>query len=189
MIKTRILPVFLALALTPGLAEVSTRLGGGNESPERLLVASTTSVGTQTSSGPEMVEPSRFRIRNANIDGQGNVVKVRRGGTHRVRFDLLHDCSTCGGAINQVIVGLESQDRAQASVWEGGQFSGNAGGPARWVSVSANLTIPDEPGFYAIRARYAQAFAGDPNVLNWWKVDRPNGPGPKSTIGVVVVTG
>jgi hypothetical protein len=186
MIKMRILPVALALALTPGLAAVSTRLGGGNASPERVLVASTTSA---KSSGPEMVEPSRFKIRGVDFDGQGNVLKVQRGGTYRVRFELLHDCSMCGGAVNQVIVGLEGQDRAQASVWEGGRFSGSGAGPARWVNVSATLSIPNEPGFYAVRARYAQAYAGDPNVLNWWKVDRPNGPGPKSTIGIVVVTG
>ncbi|WP_432043275.1 hypothetical protein [Streptomyces cadmiisoli] len=172
----------------------------------------------------EMVEPFgggkgiRFRIRNVKIDGQGNVVRVRGGGTHEVSFDLLHDCSECGGAINQVIVGLAGEDRAQASVWNGKQRSEgslrvvNRGtaveamaeenpGSAEWVNVVCDIVVPDEPGTYSVRARYAQAWQGRlmtaegravpqpeyQDVLGWWKVDRPDGPGPESAIGTIVV--
>jgi hypothetical protein len=58
----------------------------------------------------EMVEPFgggtgfRFKICNVKIDGRGDAVHVRTGGSYEVSFDLLHDCQECGGAINQVIV-------------------------------------------------------------------------------------
>lgn len=174
----------------------------------------------------EMVEPFgggtgiRFKIRNVKIDGRTNTVLVPRGGTYSVSFDVLHDCSECGSAINQVIVGLAGQDQAQASVWNGMKRSGgkarvvNSGtgiaaaaednrGPAEWVNVSCDLVIPDEPGVYEVRARYAQDYQGRlmtaegrelpqverQDVLGWWKVDRPNGPGPESTIGAIIVEG
>ncbi|WP_328495377.1 hypothetical protein OHS59_23510 [Streptomyces sp. NBC_00414] len=170
--------------------------------------------------GTEMVEPSRFRIRDVRIDGRGDGVRVPRGGSYRIAFDVLHDCSMCGNAINQVIVGLAGEDRAQASVWNGKRRSGggvkvvNAGssvealaednpGPAEWVNVSCDLVVPDEPGVHSVRARYAQAYQGRlmtaegraipqpeyEDVLGWWKVDRPDGPGPESTIGTIIVEG
>ena len=175
-------------------------------------------------SGPEMVEPYgggtgfRFKIRNVKIDGQGDAVRVSAGGSHELSFDLLHDCSECGNAVNQVIVGLAGQDRAQASVWNGKRRSGggatvvNPGthvevsaednpGPAEWVNVSCDIVVPDEPGTYSVRARYAQAYRGRlmtaegrmspqpeyEEVLGWWKIDRPDGPGPESTIGTIIV--
>ncbi|MFE2434163.1 hypothetical protein [Streptomyces sp. NPDC059409] len=179
---------------------------------------------TAPTSGAEMVEPYgdgtgfRFKIRNVEIDGRADVVHVRGGGSHEVTFDLLHDCSECGNAVNQVIVGLAGQDRAQASVWNGKQRSGggvkvvNPGtrvealaednpGPAQWVNVTCDVVVPDEPGVYSVRARYAQAYQGRlmtvegravpqpeyQDVLGWWKVDRPEGPGPESAIGTIVV--
>ncbi|WP_236260603.1 hypothetical protein [Streptomyces tendae] len=179
---------------------------------------------TAPAPGAEMVEAYgggagfRFKIRNVMIDGGADVVHVRGGGSHEVSFDVLHDCSACGNAVNQVIVGLAGQDRAQASVWNGKQRSGggvkvvNPGtrvqalaednpGPAEWVNVSCDIVVPDEPGVYSVRARYAQAYQGRlmtaegravpqpeyEEVLGWWKVDRPDGPGPESTIGTIVV--
>ncbi|WP_262704555.1 MULTISPECIES: hypothetical protein [Streptomyces] len=176
------------------------------------------------SPGTEMVEPYgggtgiRFKIRNMKIDGQGDVVYVRGGGSHQLSFDVLHDCSECENAVNQVIIGLAGQDRAQASVWNGKQRSGgglkvvNWGtdveamaednpGPAEWVNVSCDIVVPDKPGTYSVRARYAQAYQGRlmtaegrtipqpeyQDVLGWWKVDRPDGPGPESTIGTIIV--
>jgi hypothetical protein len=175
---------------------------------------------------PEMVEPFgggkgfRFKIRNVRIDGLGDAIRVRGGGSHEVSFEVLHDCPECGNAINQVIVGLAGEERAQASVWNGKQRSGgpvrvvNRGsdvaalaednpGPAEWVNVSCQIVVPDTPGTYSIRARYAQAYQGRvmtaegrampqpeyQEVLGWWKVDRPEGPGPESAIGTIVVVG
>jgi hypothetical protein len=176
------------------------------------------------SPGTEMVEPYgggtgfRFKIRNVKIDGQGDTVHVRGGGSHELSFDVLHDCPECGNDMNQVIVGLAGQDRAQASVWNGKQRSGGgikvaywrAGvdamaednpGPAEWVNVSCRIVVPDEAGAYSVRARYAQAHQGRlmtaegravpqpeyKDVLGWWKVDRPDGPGPESAIGTIIV--
>ena len=180
--------------------------------------------GNLCSPGAEMVEPYgggtgfRFKIRNVTIDGRGDRVRVRGGGSHALCFDVLHDCAECGNAVNQVIVGLAGQDRAQASVWNGKRRSGggprvvNPGtdvealaednpGPAEWVSVSCDIVVPGQPGTYSVRARYAQAYQGRlltaegrkvpqpeyPDALGWWKVDRPDGPGPESAIGVVII--
>jgi hypothetical protein len=178
-----------------------------------------------TGPGPEMIEPYgggtgfRFKVRNVEIDGQGETLHVRGGGSHELSFDLLHDCPECGNAVNQVIVGLAGQDRAQSSVWNGKQRSGggavvvNPGtevaaaaaednpGPAEWVKVSCDIVGPGEPGTYSVRARYAQAYQGRlmtgegraipqpeyQDVLGWWKVDRPDGPGPESAIGTIIV--
>jgi hypothetical protein len=166
----------------------------------------------------EMVEASRFRIRNVKIDASGNAAEVQGGVPYRISFDLLHDCSMCGNAVNQVIIGLAGEDRAQASVWNGKQRSGggakvvNAGtsvqavaednpGPAAWVNVWCDLVAPNKPGVYSIRARYAQAYQGRlmtaeghkisqpeyQDALGWWKIDRPDGPGPQAAIGTIIV--
>ncbi|GAA1653473.1 hypothetical protein [Actinoplanes couchii] len=158
-------------------------------------------------------EPARFQIRDVRIDGQSDVVKVKQGGVHRVSMDVLHDCGSCGNAVNQVIVGLAGQDKAQVSVWNGKQRSGGGAkrvngavaednpGAAQWVTVEFDITVPADPGAYPIRARYAQAYYGRlltaegraiaqqefPDTLGWWKVDRPNGPDARSTIGYVIV--
>jgi hypothetical protein len=52
--------------------------------------------------------------------------------------------------------------------------------------VSCDIVVPDEPGTYSVRARYAQAYSGK-DALGWWKIDRPDGPGPESTIGIIIV--
>ncbi|HMH90404.1 MAG TPA: hypothetical protein VK586_04890 [Streptosporangiaceae bacterium] len=195
----------------------------GSELWSATMDIRTGKAGHLLSPGTEMVEPYgggtgfRFKIRNVKIDGQGDTVHVRGGGSHELSFDVLHDCSECGNAINQVVVGLAGQDRAQASVWNGKQRSGgglkvvNSGtdveamaednpGPAEWVNVSCDIVVPDKPGTYSVRARYAQAYQGRlmtaegrtipqpeyQDVLGWWKVDRPDGPGPESTIGTII---
>jgi hypothetical protein len=197
-------------------------LSPGTLSPGAAKVMSRAA--TAKSPGAAMVEPYgggtgfRFKIRNVAIDGQGDTVRVRGGGSHEVSFEVLHDCPECGNAVNQVIVGLAGQDRAQSSVWNGKQRSGggakvvNSGtdvaavaednpGPAEWVAVSCDIVVPDGPGTYSVRARYAQAYQGRlmtaegraipqpeyQDVLGWWKVDRPDGPGPGSAIGTIIV--
>jgi DNA-binding NarL/FixJ family response regulator len=160
----------------------------------------------------------RFKIRNVNINNQGNVITVSRGGEFPVSMDILHDCTLCGNAINQVIVGIGGEERAQISVWNGKQRSGgpvmvvNRGTPvqalaednpgsAEWVTVYFNISVPDQPGIYYLRTRYAQDYQGNlftaagreyeqeifQKVLDWWKVDRPNGPEPESNIGAIIV--
>lgn len=171
---------------------------------------------------PRFVEPygntgSRFSIRHVSIDGQGSVIERRKGGVVDVSLFLLHDCQNCGNAINQVIVGLAGEEQAQVSIWNGKQRSGggvrvvNPGSraalaednvnAAKWVRVRFQLTIPDRPGTYYVRARYAQDYQGNlmteegaripqpvfTNPLQWWKVDRPQGPGENANIGAIVV--
>jgi hypothetical protein len=209
--------------LSSGAATVSAS-GAATVSASGAATVSASGAATVSASGAAMVEPYgggtgfRFKIRNVEIDGQGDTVHVRGGGSHEVSFEVLHDCRECGNAVNQVIVGLAGQDRAQSSVWNGKQRSGgrakvvNSGtdvaavaednpGPAEWVQVSCDIVVPDEPGTYSVRARYAQAYQGRlmtaegraipqpeyQDVLGWWKVDRPDGPGPESAIGTVIV--
>ncbi len=163
-------------------------------------------------------EGFRFKIRNVKIQGSGPILVVERGGTFEVSLELLHDCVSCGNAVNQVIVGLGGEPRAQASIWNGKQRSGgetlivNADtemqalaqdnpGPGEWVKLSFTIQVPDAAGDYFLRARYAQDYQGNlrtedalrylqpvfPAPLGWWTVDRPDGPGPESNIGVIRV--
>jgi hypothetical protein len=160
----------------------------------------------------------RYKVKNVNIDGEGKIKKSSSGGTYEVEMEILHDCESCGDAINQVIVGLSSDERAQISVWHGKNRSGgpsmivNPGtavasfvednyGPAEWVKVYFTIDVPDKPGEYYLRTRYAQAYTGNllrnpkaideqeiyQEPLDWWKVDRPNGPLSDSNIGVIIV--
>lgn len=163
-------------------------------------------------------EGFRFKIRNVSIQGAGPILVVERGGTFEASLELLHDCVSCGNAVNQVIVGLSGEPRAQASIWNGKQRSGgetrivNPGadvqalaqdnpGPAEWVTLRFPIQVPDAAGDYFLRARYAQDYQGNlrtedalrylqpvfPAPLGWWTVDRPDGPGPESNIGVIRV--
>lgn len=120
----------------------------------------------------------RYKIKNLKIEGKGNVYETNKGGEISVQMDLLHDCQSCGNAVNQVIVGLSSDDKAQVSVWNGKQRSGgglkivNRGtdveayaednpGKAQWVRVYFTLQVPNENGTYYIRTRYAQGYTGN----------------------------
>jgi uncharacterized protein YjbI with pentapeptide repeats len=125
---------------------------------------------------------NRFQTRNLNLEQQGNRVAKRAGGQFQVTLEVLHDCPECGGAINQIIVGLGGEEKAQTCVWIGGQSSGG------WQSVSFTLTVPNTPGIYYVRTRYAQAYT-EFDALSWWKVDRPNGPSSGANLGYVRVLG
>ncbi|SDS59097.1 hypothetical protein [Actinoplanes derwentensis] len=201
----KIVAIALALALTPAAAQASPSANWES----RVQTAAPAAV----QNAIDIEESPRFKIRNVRIDGQSDVVKVKKGGSYRVSLDVLHDCSICGNAVNQVIVGLAGQDRAQVSVWNGKQRSGGGAktvngavaednpGAAQWVTVEFDLVVPAELGAYPIRARYAQAYKGRlltaegraipqqeyPETLGWWKVDRPTGPDAKSTIGYIIV--
>lgn len=120
----------------------------------------------------------RYKIGQVNIEGAGNVYQAKAGSTVHIEMDILHNCISCGNAINQVIVGLSSDQKAQVSVWNGKQRSGggvkivNRGtsveclaednnGEAEWVTVSFKLKVPEKPGVYYIRSRYSQAYTGN----------------------------
>jgi len=120
----------------------------------------------------------RYKVRNLSIEGTGNVFKAESGSEVEIEMEVLHDCISCGNAINQIIVGLSSDDKAQVSVWNGKNRSGggvkivNAGtkvecfvednsGEAEWVKVTFSLKISEKPGIYYIRSRYSQAYTGN----------------------------
>jgi thioredoxin-related protein len=148
----------------------------------------------------------RYQIKNLKINNGGNSASVSPGQTVSVSMDILHFCKNCGDAINQIIVGLSSDNKAQACVWNGKQNSGgeptfclgNCGqnkpcddNPrgAEWKTVKFTLKAPNKKGNFYIRSRYAQACGGcdSSEPLGWWKVDRPNGPDSSSNIGVLTV--
>ena len=122
----------------------------------------------------------RFKITRVSIEGGNDHYRTRPGELVTITMAVRHDCRFCGNAINQVIVGLSSDIRAQVTVWNGKQRSGgkiyviNRGsnvetygqansGSAQWVDVTYQLRAPARPGSYDIRARYAQAYQG--NIL------------------------
>ena len=90
-------------------------------------------------------------------------------------MEINHNCLDCGGAVNQIIIGLGGGKEAQACVWSGMQSSGG------WESVNFEIKLPHKKGVYYLRSRYAQAYNCS-NSLGWWKVDLPEGP--KINIGV-----
>ena len=121
----------------------------------------------------------RFKVRNVKINEKENIVQLKKGGLIiDVTMEILHDCEECGNAVNQIIVGLGGEEKAQVSVWNGKQRSGGElmivnpytkyhalcednPGKAEWVKVYFQLKIPEKSGVYYIRTRYAQDYQGN----------------------------
>jgi hypothetical protein len=120
----------------------------------------------------------RYQVRNVAINGGGNIFRTKEGGEYNIEMEVLHDCSSCGNAINQIIVGLSTDKDAQVSVWNGKQRSGgnvmvvNSGtevacyvednpNKAQWVKVYFKIYAPDVTGIYYLRTRYSQAYTGN----------------------------
>jgi formylglycine-generating enzyme required for sulfatase activity len=123
---------------------------------------------------------NRFLTRNLQLSGEGNQIYLNKGGQINATMEINHNCPECGTAINQIIVGIAGENQAQACVWIGGSTSNG------WQDVAFSLNIPYTPGVYYIRTRYAQAYNSE-DALNWWKVDRSDGPTSEANIGSVVV--
>lgn len=161
----------------------------------------------------------RYKVRKLSIEDTGkNIYYAKKGGKYKITMEILHDCISCGNAINQIIVGLAGEEKAQISVWNGKMRSGgevmvvNRGtdveclcednsSEAEWVKVYFEIKVPDKAGVYYIRTRYSQGYTGNlltekglkqkqkiySEPLNWWKIDRPNGPGPESNIAAIII--
>ena len=160
----------------------------------------------------------RYKVKDVSINNKSNDIVLGKGGQVTVEMKILHDCTSCGNAVNQVIVGLSSDKKAQISVWNGKQRSGgpvmvvNKGskvqalahdnpGKAKWVTVKFEIKVPKKSGTYYLRSRYSQAYTGNLLVkeaeklqqpfmtepLNWWRVDRPDGPGAEANIARIQV--
>lgn len=124
----------------------------------------------------------RFKVRNLNLDNQGNALFVREDGSIEATMEIMHDCQKCGNAINQIIVGIGGEEKAQACVWNGFQSSNG------WKTVAYTLKVPKKKGVYYVRNRYAQAYRCGDALEGWWKIDRPEGSTSDSNIGVIVVS-
>ena len=123
-------------------------------------------------------EGGRYQVRNVKISNSSNVFTMNGGGKVKVEMEIKHDCSFCGNSVNQILVGLGGEDKAQLSVWNGKQRSGGRlkivnpnsnisafaednSGQAEWVKVFFELSIPSKKGIYYIRTRYAQDHQGN----------------------------
>ena len=124
----------------------------------------------------------RYIVRNLNIDNKGNRVVTRKGGRFKATMDIFHSCPECGHAINQIIVGVAGNEKASSCIWSGTKSTRG------WMTVEFEITIPDVSGIYYIRTRYAQAYECKA-ALDWWRIDRPNGPNSSSNIGFVHIKG
>ena len=125
----------------------------------------------------------RFQVRNLNLGEQGNAIWLKQGGEINSTIELKQDCGECGEfAQNQILIGIAGENVAQACVWSGQQKSDG------WQPASFSLKVPNIAGTYYVRTRYAQAHTCDEASLNWWLVDRPEGPTSASDIGVIVVS-
>ncbi len=158
----------------------------------------------------------RYKVRNLQIEGGGNIFQTPIGGAFEIEMEVLHDCRSCGNAINQIIVGLSSDEKAQISVWNGKQRSGgplkfvNPGTSvqclaednekeAEWVKVYFSLNVPNQDGIYYIRTRYSQAYTGNLMTDQAKHIKQPkykeplgwwkvNRPSTSSNIGKIVVS-
>jgi hypothetical protein len=65
-------------------------------------------------SGEIFSEEDRFIVRNLNIEDQGDAVWLKSGGTVSATMEINHNCPKCGLAINQIIVGIAGENKAQA---------------------------------------------------------------------------
>jgi len=127
-------------------------------------------------------ETGRFLARHLVLNGGGNSLVVPRGGRIDATLDVNQRCPGCRGSANQIIVGLAGEPGAQACVWSGGASSNG------WQATRFALDVPDVPGLYEVRVRYAQA-ASCRDATRWWRTDRPQGPTGDATIGIIVVQG
>ena len=127
-------------------------------------------------------EPGRFTVKNLQLEGRGNNLVLTRGGRVNATLDVFQHCRDCGGSLNQIIVSVAGDRDAQACVWSGGARSNG------WEATRFTLDVPDAPGVYEVRARYAQARSCR-DALRWWRTDRPDGPNPDSTIGIIIIEG
>ncbi len=122
----------------------------------------------------------RYSIQDVRLDRQGAIIERSSGGRVKGTLKLDHHCPDCGNTINQVIIGLAGAEIAQKCVYSGGASSRGT------KKLPFSVDVPDEPGVYEIRARYAQA-RNCGKALGWWQVDMPGGPDASATIGAIVV--
>lgn len=130
---------------------------------------------------PEIADNGSFgqvTLRDFRIgEGDRNVVVAAPGSPVQGSTAYEYNCPNCdAGSINQIILGIDGQDRAQACIYNGRiRGQGNA---------DFTLTAPSEPGTYFVRFRYAQAF-NCRDALAWWTVD--GAPPERANIGAIVV--
>ena len=93
---------------------------------------------------------------------QTNKVSVSSGGTYTISANFIEFCKYCGDdSLNQIIIGLSKDLKAQACIWNG---SSNSNGV---VQQSIKITVPDEEGIYYIRAMHTQDYTCSSALSKW----------------------
>ncbi|MEH1841697.1 MAG: caspase family protein [Nostoc sp.] len=126
---------------------------------------------------PDRAKYQQVTLSDLILDGQKKSVTVFPGDKLNASVNYVYDCPTCQpSSINQIIVGIAGEDKAQACIYNGGIQNSD--------SARFTLTAPNKPGTYYIRFRYAQAF-GCNDALGWWKVG--DEPPVAANIGLITV--
>ena len=128
------------------------------------------------------VEAGRYAIGDLTMAGEGAAIFATPGELINATVRFNHSCAGCDvGSVNQIIIGLGGVSRAQACIYSGPRSSNGV------LTAVFRLRAPGQPGVYAVRNRYAQAFSCADGALDWWLVDRPSGPSAASNIGAIIV--
>lgn len=129
-------------------------------------------------------EAAHFVVRHLRLgENGGPTIEVAPGATIHAELEINAHCSSCPSPHNHILVGFRGQHTAAACAWSGLRESGG------WRHEHFTMVAPMQPGVYPVRAHQASTGSQtcDDGTLSYWTRDLPAGPGPDSTIGVVVV--
>ena len=128
-------------------------------------------------------EAAHFVVRHLRLESQGPTIHVQPGTTVHAELEINEHCSACPSPHTHILVGFQGQANASTCAWSGLRESGG------WQHERFSMIAPMAPGVYPIRVRQASngSQTCDDSTLSYWTRDLPGGPGPDSTIGVLVV--
>lgn len=129
------------------------------------------------------LEEAHFMIRRLALEGQGPTIHVQPGTVVHARAEVNVHCVHCATPHNHIIIGYSTERAGATCVWSGLRESGG------WHHKEFTLVAPAQPGVYPIRVAIASSglqVCGD-HTLSYWTHERPTGPAPDATIGVLVV--
>lgn len=128
-------------------------------------------------------ESAHFVVRHLRLQQQGPTIHVQPGATVHAELEINEHCTSCPTPHTHILIGFQGQQSAAACAWSGLRESGG------WRTERFSFIAPMAPGVYPIRVRQASTGTStcDDGTLSYWTRDLPSGPGPESTIGVLVV--
>ncbi|MBD1899894.1 CHAT domain-containing protein [Trichocoleus sp. DQ-A3] len=119
-------------------------------------------------------------IIKSSLKQKKNVVFAYPGQTIDGRTQYVYQYPERGeGTINQILLGINNDKRAQACI--------NAGSVVSKGDEFFKLTAPKEPGVYYVRFRYAQEFGCNERAKDWWTMGGV--PDEKTNVGIIIVLG